>query len=337
MSGRRRAPWAVPSGAAVLAAATAGVLALAGVSAAQQYGEVEETTTALEEAGETMTPWATSDPHDPFGDGKIRLIIRMDDIGMNHAVNQAFKQIAEQGKVSAVSIIVNTPWLDEAVELTKQFPEVSYGVHTCLNSEWVPYRWGPVLCPSEVPSLVDEWGNFHGTRADLFAGNPDPDEMEKEIRAQIDLALAKGIDIDYLDHHMGAAVSTPEFRERFEKIAEDYGLAVSRWFGEAAGPGVYSVDPEEKLDFALEGLRNIEEPGMYLMVMHPGLDVPEMRVLRDLNPTGLENMPAHRQAETDMLIDPRLAELMEERGIELLGYDVLRERFLEHQTPPYGN
>ncbi len=337
MKTRTRASWAAAFSATVLALAVAGLLALTGTPTTAQQDSVPESATQQEDNYYTMNPWATSEPHDPFGDGKIRLVIRLDDMGMNHAVNQSFKQIAETGKVSAVSILVNTPWLDEAVELAKQYPDISYGVHTCLNSEWVPYRWGPVLPPNEVPSLVDEWGKFHGTRADLLAGNPDPDEMEREIRAQIDLALAKGLNISYLDHHMGAAVSTPEFRERFERIAEDYGLAVSRWFGEAAGPAVYPVEPEKKLDFVLDGLRALEEPGIYLMVMHPALDVPEMRALTDLNPTGLDNMPAHRQAETDLLMDARLAELLEERGIELVGYDVLRERFLEHMTPPYGN
>lgn len=321
--------------AASMALALVAMLFTAGTGRAQD-ANADQATAQPEENYYTMNPWATSEPHDAFGDGKIRLVIRMDDIGMNHAVNQAFKQIAETGKVSAVSIIVNTPWLDEAVELSKQFPDISYGVHTNLNSEWTPYRWGPVLPPGEVPSLVDEWGKFHGTRADLMAGNPDPDEMEKEIRAQIDLALAKGINISYLDHHMGAAVSTPEFLERFVRIADDYGLAVSRWFGESAGPNIYAVDPERKLDVLLEGLAGIDEPGTYLVVCHPGLDVPEMQVLKDLNTTGLENMSVHRQAETDMLTSPRLAALMEERGIELVGYDVFKERFLDRMAPPAG-
>ena len=73
---------------------------------------------------------------------------------------------------------------DETVEILKRHPEVSVGVHVCLNSEWTPYRWGPVLPAKEVPSLVDEWGHFFGTRKDMLANKPDMDEVEKEIRAQ---------------------------------------------------------------------------------------------------------------------------------------------------------
>src|ERR1043166_7692325 len=110
----------------------------------------------------TATDRMTTKPLAPdlFNDGKVRLVIRCDDIGFCHAANMAFEKIADTGKVSAVSVIVNTPWLDEAVEILKRHPEISVGVHCCLNSEWVPYRWGPVLPAKEVPSLVDEWGKF---------------------------------------------------------------------------------------------------------------------------------------------------------------------------------
>src|ERR1700742_4895536 len=73
-----------------------------------------------------------------------RLIIRTDDIGFCHGVNMAFKKIAEKGMVSSASVIVNTPWLDEAVAILKEHPEVNVGIHLNLNSEWKEYKWGPV-------------------------------------------------------------------------------------------------------------------------------------------------------------------------------------------------
>lgn len=271
---------------------------------------------------------------DLFGDGQIHLVVRVDDIGFCHAANEAFRRIAEEGVVTAASVIVNTPWLDEAVAILRDHPQVSVGVHTCLNSEWVPYRWGPVLPATEVPTLVDEWGHFFGTRADLQAHHPSLDEIEREIRAQIDLALRKGLNLSYLDHHMGAAVETPAMRARFERIARDHGLAISRYFGERAGPAIYSVSPEAKADTLIEGLEAITDPGLYLLVVHPGLDQPEMQVLRDLNPTGLPDMARHRQAETDALCDPRLRRLIERRHIQLADYNLLRERFLDRMIRP---
>ena len=49
----------------------------------------------------------------------------------------------------------------EAVEILRDQPQVSAGIHLTLNSEWQHYKWGPVLGASRVPSLVDENGHFH--------------------------------------------------------------------------------------------------------------------------------------------------------------------------------
>ena len=269
-----------------------------------------------------------------YGDDKIRLIVRADDFGFCHASNMALQRLLDEGVITAASVIVNTGWLDETVEILKKHPQVSVGVHVCLNSEWVPYKWGPVSPAKEVPSLVDEWGHFFGTRKDLLAHQPNLDEVEKEIRAQVDLAMRKGLKISYLDHHMGAAVTTPEMRERFVKIARDYGLGISRWYGEVQGPLVYSVEPAKKTDFLVSGLENLTKPGLYLIVCHALIKTPEVEVLKDMNITGPKNMADHRQAECDMLCSPRLKQVIKEQGIELIGYDALREKFLSQMQQP---
>lgn len=276
----------------------------------------------------------TTKPVNLFGDDKIRLIVRADDFGFSHSSNMALEKLCSDGVLTAASVIVNTGWLDETVAILKKHPHVSVGVHVCLNSEWVPYKWGPVLPATDVPSLVDEWGHFFGTRKDMLAHKPDLDEVEREIRAQVDLAIRKGLKISYMDHHMGAAVTTPELRERFVKVAREYNLGISRWFGEVQGPIVYNVEPARKSEFLLTELKKLTKPGTYLVVCHTLVKTPEVEVLRDLNVTGPKNMAEHRQAELDMLCDPRLRRLIEEKGIELVGYDTLQEKFLSQMRPP---
>ncbi len=290
---------------------------------------------AVVAAGMTISPAEEARNLEEYAAEKIRLVVRIDDIGFNHSSNQALERLgAEGGVVTACSIIVNTGWVDEAAAVAAKYPHISYGVHTCLNAEWKPYRWGPVLPADQVPSLVDNWGNFFGTRADLMANEPDLDEVEREIRAQIELALAKGINISYIDHHMGAAVQTPEMRERFEKIAADYDLAIPRYFGEVARPVIYFEPAETKIDFLLAEIEKLEEPGIYLLVMHPAVKTPELEVLRDMNETGPKDMADHRQAELDALCDPRLRELLDRKGIELVGYDTLRGEFRDQMVRP---
>jgi chitin disaccharide deacetylase len=271
---------------------------------------------------------------DLFGDGKKRIIFRVDDAGLCHGVDAALERVLKEGPLVSVGVMANSPWLDEAVEILKQHPEVSVGLHTAINSEWTPYRCGPVLPPKEVPSLVDEWGKFFGTRKELIAHNPSPDEAEREYRAQVGLALRKGLKLCYMDHHMSGPVTTPQLKERFERVARSNGLAVPRWFGELQGPVIYSVAPEQKTAFFIEELRKLKQAGVYLVVCHIGTDGPEMQALRDLNPGAPANMPKHRQAETDLLCDPRLKAALQECGFEVIGYDTLRRKFLSHMKAP---
>src|SRR5580692_9051104 len=95
-----------------------------------------------------------------------QLLLRLDDIGMNHSVNMAAQKMAETGMPFSASVQFACPWYQEAVEILKKYPNVSVGVHLTLTSEWKNYRWGPVTGRTAVPSLVDTVGYFpQSTRA----------------------------------------------------------------------------------------------------------------------------------------------------------------------------
>jgi predicted glycoside hydrolase/deacetylase ChbG (UPF0249 family) len=249
-----------------------------------------------------------------------RLIIRTDDIGFCHGVNMAFQRIAEQGMVTSASVIVNTPWLDEAVEILKQHPEISVGVHLALNSEWKVFKWGPVTPYDRVPSLVDAFGKFYGSRKELFSHRPKLREVARELRAQIELAKRKGLNISYIDNHMSAAISTLEFQQEMERLAREYHIGISRYINERELPNVYDVPPERKLAQALQNLNTITNGALYLLVCHVGTDGPEMQALTDLNVIGPKNMSKHRQAEADVLCSAEYKAAVQARGIRLVGY-----------------
>ncbi|MCD6384234.1 ChbG/HpnK family deacetylase, partial [Candidatus Sumerlaeota bacterium] len=211
----------------------------------------------------------TSSENTPVENAKIKLIIRIDDIGFCHATNLALKRILDEGVVTAVSVIVTTPWLDEAAEILREHPEVSVGVHLALNSEWREFRWGPVMPYNKVPTLVDAFGKFYGSRRELMAHKPRIHEVAQELKAQIELALRKGLKISYCDYHMGAAMSTLEFQEIVERLALEYGIGISRYFGEQDTPNVYSVPPEQKLEEGIKIIDGLSTPGLYLFVCHP--------------------------------------------------------------------
>ncbi len=289
-------------------------------------------------AGGLAGVWAFADPAaqaTPDAANTPRLIIRMDDVGFCHAANQAAQRVLKEGVCTSISVIVNTPWLDEAVEILRRHPEVSVGVHLTLNAEWREYRWGPVLPYGEVRSLVDEYGRFFPSRAAFFAHNPKTEEVEKELRAQIKLALDKGLPVSYVDYHMGTAMSTPELQQVVERLAAEFKLGISQYFGETYAPSVYRAAPQDKLSEGIRIVEEMAEPRLYLFVVHPGLDTPEMAAMTDLNVSGLENMAAHRQGETDMLCSAAFKAAVEKRGLQLIGYNELRAAGLDHMKRPW--
>jgi uncharacterized lipoprotein YddW (UPF0748 family)/predicted glycoside hydrolase/deacetylase ChbG (UPF0249 family) len=251
-------------------------------------------------------------------------LIRCDDMGMNHSVNLAVKKVIESGLPISVSVMFACPWYQEAVDILREHPEVGVGIHLTLNAEWKNYRWGPVLGKKAVPSLVDNEGYFFPSRSKLFENNPKTDEIEKELRAQIERAINSGIRIDYLDYHMGAAVQTEELRKMVEGLAKEYGLGMSGYFGELYSNITYDAAIGDKTDSLLKHIGSMG-PGINMQVLHVGLDTPEMQALVDLNDFGLKNMSTHRREEMRSLLDPDVRKRITEKGIVLITYKELIE------------
>lgn len=256
---------------------------------------------------------------------KIPLLFRLDDIGMCHSVNRAAKEVLETRMPVSMSVMVPCPWFTEAVEILKQYPHVSVGIHLTLNAEWKNYRWGPVAGVTMVPSLVDSLGHFFPSRSKLFANNPKLEEIETELRAQIEKALKAGLKLDYLDYHMGAAMQTLETRAIVEKLAAEYNLAISRYYDEVDVEGGYAAPVDNKLDTLMKKVTNLQPGGTKLFVVHIGLDEPEMAAMEDLNPSGPKDMSKHRQAELRALLSLPFQELIYNDRYRIVNYRMLNE------------
>lgn len=256
---------------------------------------------------------------------KIPVLIRCDDIGMSHSVNMAAKKVLETGIPVSMSVMVPCSWFSEAVELLKQYPNVSVGIHLTLNAEWKQYRWGPVAGVKQVPSLVDSLGHFFPSRAKLFANNPSLVEIELELRSQIEKALKAGLKIDYLDYHMGAAMQTPETRKIVEKLAAEFKVGISRYYDEVDVEGGYAAPIASKQDTLIAKLGALQPGGTKLFVFHVGIDDAELSAMEDLNPFGPKEMSKHRQAELNVLISPVFQAMLKEGRFRLVNYRNLKE------------
>jgi predicted glycoside hydrolase/deacetylase ChbG (UPF0249 family) len=252
------------------------------------------------------------------------LLVRIDDIGMNHSVNLALQQLAGTGIPLSASVMFACPWYQEAVDILRKNPQISVGVHLVLNSEWKWYRWGPVLGKEAVPSLVDSVGYFFSSSEQFLAHQYDLGEVERELSAQVERALRSGLKISYVDYHMGTAVSTPELRAVVERIADKYGLGISRYFGEVYHT-MFDTPIAEKQSAFRAYVDSLTPGPLNLVVIHVAQSTPEIRALVDMNnaaqntATGEPLMAQHRQAELDMLLrfarGPRKVTLVNYSGV----------------------
>ncbi len=261
-----------------------------------------------------------------------QLLLRLDDIGMNHSVNMAMEKVAQTGIPFSASVQFACPWYQEAVAMLKKYPQVSVGVHLTLTSEWRYYRWGPVTGRTAVPSLVDKVGYFPQSTGAFARSGYKLDEVEAELSAQIERALASGLKITYIDPHMGIALSTPELRALTEKLARKYKLAIStlskvtyyhETYMEMWGEPLATKKPA-----FLKYISQLDAKRPNLVVIHVAERTPEMDALFDMNSSMMntkEGKPltsTHRQAELNLLLSPEF-KAMRNQKFTLTNYQQL--------------
>ena len=152
------------------------------------------------------------------------LIPHVDDLAVCHGANQAFIELAGEGFVTTGSVMVPCAWFPEIVGLAQEQPELDLGVHLTLTSESQACRWRPVSTTARVSGLIDGdgylWPDVPALRRHAHKG-----AVEAECRAQIEAALAAGLDVTHLDTHMGAAAA-PEFVELYLRLGREFRLPV---------------------------------------------------------------------------------------------------------------
>src|ERR1700685_2250975 len=123
--------------------------------------------------------------------GTKLIVVHADDLGETHSVNAAAIKALQGGTINSASLMVPCPWFPEIADYAKSHPDADFGLHLTLTSERVYYRWGPVAPADKVPSLVDQNGYFHLNWTETT--RVDAKEVELELRAQIERALARGV------------------------------------------------------------------------------------------------------------------------------------------------
>ncbi|MEA3226149.1 MAG: polysaccharide deacetylase family protein [Planctomycetota bacterium] len=259
----------------------------------------------------------------------INLIVRGDDIGSSHAANVACIRAYTEGIVTSVEVMAPCGWFPEAVKMLNENPSLDVGVHVVLTSEWENIKWRPL---TNAPSLTDADGYFYPTiwqRKNAPAGtalreaNWKIEEIEKEMRAQIELAVRKIPHVSHLTCHMGCSGWDPKVKELWTKLAKDYKLDISTSeYGVQRFPGYGGAKGrQERIKKFMESLESLKA-GTYLFVEHPGLDTAEMRAIGH---KGYYDVAVDRDAVTELFVSDKVERKIKELGIKLISYADLKK------------
>jgi predicted glycoside hydrolase/deacetylase ChbG (UPF0249 family) len=254
-----------------------------------------------------------------FAQGDIRLIVQGDDMGAAHAINEGTIKAYREGVMRTTNIIVPAPWMPEAARLLAENPGLEVGIHLALTSEWSLVKWRPL---THAPSLTDANGYFYPMvrpnprlpGQSIVDGKPNFAEVERELRAQIELGKKLVPRVSYMTTHMGFASPFPEIQELLKKLSAEYKLILPA--AGRLGKLYESTDSGDvragKIAKRLETL----EPGTWILLDHAALDTPEMRAIHH---PGYENVAQDRQAVIDSWTHAKVKEVIQRRGIKLVG------------------
>jgi len=288
------------------------------------------------------------------GSSSRYIVIHTDDAGLCPAVNAATIDAMERGVVSSASIMTCCPGFDEFAAYAVVHPERDFGVHLTLTSELNTFRWGPVLSARDVPSLVDENGHFWRSVAQV-AEHAELDDVERELRGQIDRAIAAGIRVSHLDHHMWVLYSRPDLIDLYVQLGITYDIPVrfctvapqdqiidrgptmiaaynaQRAVLEAQGmpvfdfveTGNYDIQPEDKRDYYLTHLRRIP-PGVSEFVIHCAYDVPGA-----MKP----HAASYRQADTRVFMSLEIEDEIRKLGLHVIDWSQFRLMNQRRESP----
>lgn len=277
----------------------------------------------------------------------VVIILHVDDMGMSHASNRGGIESVEQGVATSWSVMMPCPWVPEIAKYLKQHPEVDSGLHLTLTSEWSLYRWLPVAGKPKVPGLVDGEGCLW-RGVEQVATHATPDEIEIEIRAQIERAEQLGMPITHLDSHMGTLFARPDYFERFAKVGIEKGIPILAmgghgtyalkenpeastklrpWIPKIWNAGLPVIDdlhtdsyvwkPEEKTEKFIALLKELK-PGVTEILFHASIPTDDFPLITTSSQS--------RLADTRALTDPAVKKLIQERGIILTTWKELQAR-----------
>ncbi|GGJ94184.1 carbohydrate deacetylase [Lentibacillus kapialis] len=206
----------------------------------------------------------------------MKVLFNADDFGLTKGITDGIIKSHLHGVVQSTTMMMNGRAVDYAVQQAKKLPNLNVGVHLVLT-------WGKPISNS-VSGLLDRDGYFKYTNTFREMEPPDPDDVEKEWRAQIEAFLQKGLPLHHIDSHHHIHGWEP-LNETVRKLATEYGVPVRRVDSLQSHPGILLTD-KLWLDFYGDGvgenvfdeLKKIDAPSVEVMT-HPAFVDKELKAV----------------------------------------------------------
>jgi chitin disaccharide deacetylase len=235
------------------------------------------------------------------------LIVRADDAGSSQSTNRAMLECLRAGVLKNVSVMVCPAAFDDFVTLylaAKNLPEHDLGIHATITSEWFAPRWGSVLEPDRVSSLLDDHGYFPPRNDDQSEALLE--EMLAEVAAQLAKMRAAKLEPQYLDTHMFFAWALG-WLEPLGAFADREGLIFADRFEYLDVPGVWPPEPInlQRFESALRAMPD----GKQIWPAHPAFADAEIAAMNSTDLPAKFNLP-WRDADRRILCDPATIELL---------------------------
>lgn len=253
----------------------------------------------------------------------IRIVVNSDDFGMCHSVNTGIVRGFREGILKNTTLMAPAPWFEEAVALAKEHG-IPVGVHLTTACDWNRMSYRPV---TGARSLTRPDGTFYRSVAET-RDHADPDDLEAELRAQIELVLDRGITPSHLDNHMQVIDE-----ELVIRLCREYGIHGRRPLSQSHADCVYQFDstPDvpghsssrptaEKKPVLLNWLRSLTD-GFYFVCGHLAVASDELASLASRDDPIWDWAQTYRAADLELFTDPEVMALVEERGIELCSFE----------------
>jgi chitin disaccharide deacetylase len=149
------------------------------------------------------------------------LIVNADDFGLTRGVNEGIIRAHRDGILTSATLMATGPAFEHAVELAKANPKLGVGCHLVLTD-------GTAVSPlEEIPSLADANGRLPETLAkfvtEVSTWGIRTEDIERELRAQIEKIRAAGIDPTHVDTHKHTHVH-PRVMSALGRTAQEFGI-----------------------------------------------------------------------------------------------------------------